>query len=123
MSVDIAHVIGADLSIGSTGDLGVASDSAAVQQRVLRRLVTNLGDYIWQLSYGGGLPSHVGATLDVVALQTAVRQQLLLETAVARVPVPTVSVSAGLDGSAIMTIRYGDAASGTTQTLTIVPGI
>jgi len=44
---DISHLWGNDLTIGPTGDLAVASNDGLTQQRVLRRLLTSVGDYIW----------------------------------------------------------------------------
>ena len=45
---DLAHQFGADLVAGATGDLAVVDGPALGRQRVLRRLLTNPGDYIWQ---------------------------------------------------------------------------
>ena len=46
---DISHTFGADLSLSATGDLLCVTGDTLTQQRVLRRLLTNAGDYIWQL--------------------------------------------------------------------------
>ena len=45
---DLSHEFGADLLAGPTGDLAVAAGAGLGRQRVLRRLLTNPGDYIWQ---------------------------------------------------------------------------
>ena len=52
---DISHQWGSDLSIGPTGDFALVSGAILGQQRVLRRLLTNPGDYIWHPDYGAGL--------------------------------------------------------------------
>ncbi|MEE3500197.1 hypothetical protein [Acidiphilium acidophilum] len=52
---DAGLVFGGDLAIDAGGDLALAAGSALTEQRVLRRLLTNPGDYIWQLSFGAGL--------------------------------------------------------------------
>ena len=57
---DIFHEWGSDLVAGSGGDLLLATGSVVVSQRVSRRLLTNPGDYIWNLDYGGGLAQFVG---------------------------------------------------------------
>ena len=36
--------------ISSSGDISVVSGPLLGQQRVLRRLLTNPGDYIWQMN-------------------------------------------------------------------------
>ena len=51
---------GGDLSVGPTGDIGVAPVQTEVQQRIIRRLLTNAGDYIWHINFGGGLGSYIG---------------------------------------------------------------
>ena len=56
---DIAHQWGSDLLTSSVGDLASVSGPLLGQQRVLRRLLTNPGDYIWQLDYGAGLARFI----------------------------------------------------------------
>ena len=48
------------LRAGAAGDLAPAAGTLRGQQRVLRRLLTNPGDYIWQPGYGAGLGQFVG---------------------------------------------------------------
>ena len=120
--MDLSHVVGADLGIDTTGNLSVADGSTYVQQRVLRRLMTNCGDYIWDLGYGGGLPSFVGLPANTAAIEISVRNQMLLEAAVARLPVRGVTVVASTDNTVTLTITYSDAATGALQTLSLSPG-
>ena len=115
---DIAHVWGQDLQLGPSGDLAVVSADNEVQQRILHRLLTNLGDYPWQLGYGAGLPAQVGRVADGALIGAIIRQQLLLEPAVAQSPEPVVTVSATADGTVTATIRYADA---TTVNTVVVP--
>ncbi len=119
---DIAHVIGCDLAIGSTGDLSTVDTSMLTQQRVLRRLITNQGDYIWQLSYGGGLASMVGATVSAQQAAAIIRKQMSLEAAVSQLPEPVVSIQSDQNMTVFATVAYRDAQTGTPQTL-IVPGV
>lgn len=118
---DAAHVFGSDLQVDATGDLLLVDGSALTQQRILRRLLTNGGDYIWQLNYGAGLGLLIGQNIDAAATQNLVRTQIFEESAVAQSPPPTVSVSGDASGTEICTIAYTDAVTGATQTLT-VPG-
>jgi hypothetical protein len=115
---DIALQFGGDLAVGPTGDVLLASDSALTEQRVLRRLLTNPGDYIWQLNYGGGLGQFVGLPGAPAAISGVARSQLLLEAAVATAPAPAVSVITGSDGTVELLLNYSDAASGQTSLLT-----
>ena len=58
---DATLVWGGDLTINATGDLQLSTGTQLGQQRVLRRLLTNAADYIWQPDYGAGLGQFVGA--------------------------------------------------------------
>jgi len=108
---------GGDLSAGPTGDLALATGTALGQQRVLRRLLTNPGDYIWQLQYGAGLAQFVGAPCNIAAIKAAIRSQIFMESAVARLPEPLIDVQSAQDGSVYVYIRYVDATDSTTQVL------
>jgi hypothetical protein len=113
---ELAHAWGADLQVGPTGDLALVSGTQRGQQRVLRRLLTNPGDYIWQLPYGAGLARFVGQPGGVAAIRAAIRGQIFKEPAVARTPEPAISVSFE-PGSVFVQIQYADAATGETQIL------
>jgi len=112
---DLALNFGSDLSIGPTGDLALTDGSVLTEQRVLRRLLTNAGDYIWQLSYGAGLGQFVGRPGVVAAIAGLARAQMLQEAAVAVNPPPMVTVAASGDGMVVATLRYADSASGQTN--------
>jgi len=119
---DASVVWGGDLSASSTGDVALAADTALGQQRVLRRLLTNPGDYIWQLDYGAGLARFVGMPVDVLAIRAAIRSQIFKEAAVSRTPEPLIDVQSSADGSVIVQIRYVDSTAGTTQVLSFQVG-
>jgi hypothetical protein len=117
---DLSLQWGGDLAIGPTGDLAVVSGSLLGQQRVLRRLMTNAGDYIWQLGYGAGLAQFIGQPADVSRIVAIVRSQIFKEAAVARSPEPNISVqldAASGTGTVYLQILYVDASSGQTQVL------
>jgi hypothetical protein len=114
---DLAHQFGSDLGIGPTGDLAVVSGTVLGQQRVLRRLLTNAGDYIWQLPYGAGLAQFVGQPASVSRIRAVIRGQIFKEAAVARTPEPNVDVTVGDDGTVYVQISYADAQTGQTQVL------
>jgi phage baseplate assembly protein W len=61
--MDCYHYFGNDLSVASNGDILLTDGITLSQQRILRRLLTNPGDYIWELTYGAGLPQFVGQPL------------------------------------------------------------
>lgn len=119
---DVSQLWGGDLAVGSTGDIALATATALGQQRVLRRLLTNPGEYIWQADYGAGLGQFVGMPANVAGIRAVIRGQIFKEAAVARTPEPVIDVRGSQDGSIYVDIRYVDAASGGTQTLSFIVG-
>lgn len=113
---DLFHYFGSDLSVSPTGDLQPVSDTVKGQQRVLRRLLTNPGDYIWEPDYGAGVPQWIGRTLDIPKITALIRGQMLLEEAVAKIPEPQITVQEIANGLSV-SISYTDAPSNTPQTL------
>jgi phage baseplate assembly protein W len=114
---DLALVFGGDLSAGPTGDVLLADGTGLTQQRVLRRLLTNAGHYIWQLRYGAGLAQFVGRPGAPAVIAGVVRTQMLLEAAIAATPAPAVSARSAVDGSVNLTVQYADAQGGGTDIL------
>lgn len=115
---DLAHNFGADLSFSPSGGLAIAGGSTLGQQRVLRRLLTNLGAYIWHLTYGAGLAQFVGQPVNAMAIRAVIRSQIFKEAAVARSPEPVIEVTGQPDGSVFVSILYVDTPSGETELLT-----
>ncbi|MBX9901259.1 MAG: phage tail protein [Burkholderiaceae bacterium] len=104
---DLNHYIGGDLGVSPTGDLLLASDTIEGQQRVLRRLLTNPGEYIWHTDYGAGLPQEVGQVTDARRIRGVVRSQIFNEDIVLRSPDPTILVTAIPNGVSAR-IQYVD---------------
>lgn len=98
---DVDHTWGEDLALGPTGDLGRVNGPVRSEQRVLRRLMTNLREYIWQPEYGGSLPARIGSLINLGSIGTQIRGQMLLEASVARIPAPTVAVREIAKGVAV----------------------
>lgn len=99
---DIYNNYGEDLVLSATNDLQVSSDMLRGEQRVLRRLLTNPVDYIWNPDYGAGLPSFVGQTLSLDTfdqVKSLITSQIFLEEAVSQNPPPQIflqTIQAGL---------------------------
>lgn len=117
--VDLALQFGGDISIGPAGDIAVIDGPALTQQRVLRRLLTNSDDYIWQLGYGAGLGQFVGQPAAPAAITGVARAQLLQETAIAQTPPLVINTVVGNDGTVTLSLRYANAASGQTDNVSI----
>ena len=114
---DFSLQFGGDLSVGPTGDIALADGPALTEQRVLRRLLTNSGDYIWQLGYGAGLAQFVGQPGAPATINGVARTQMLQEAAVARAPAPVITTTLDAGGIATLTLRYADATTGQTNLL------
>ena len=116
---DLAHVVGSDLTIGPTGDLAVIDLADWTQQRILRRLLINAGGYIWQLTYGAGLPGMVGATVSAQQIAAIIRRQIGLETAVSSYPEPKVLLQIDQAETVFATVTYQDAQTASSQTFSV----
>jgi phage baseplate assembly protein W len=110
---DLYQNYGTDLTPGPSGDLLTVDGTVLGQQRVLRRLMTNQGSYIWHVDYGAGLPQFIGQPASAAQIHGIVQTQMLLEEAVAQSPPPSVNVSYYPDGTFFVSISYTDAQTGT----------
>ncbi len=111
MLQDLYHYWADDLIVSNTGDLLTVDGTLRGQQRVLRRLLTNPGDYIAHPDYGAGLPASIGQPIDIGKVAALIRAHMLLENCVAKLPPPTVTVTP-LDsdpGAFTVAIAYNDA--------------
>jgi hypothetical protein len=116
------HIFGQDLVLSASGDLLLVSDTTETQQRILRRLLTNPGDYIWQLSYGAGLPSKVGRKVQGAALAALIRSQIFQEASVSPVPPPQITLTAAPSGQVNCVIIYTDQTTQMPTALTFTVG-
>ena len=114
---DVWHVMGDDLALSASGDLLAADGSTMTQQRVLRRLLTNKGGYIWHLGYGAGLAAFVGLPAPAAAIEAVTRRQMALEKGVGPIPAPSATVTADDTGLVALTVSYADAATNTPQSI------
>jgi hypothetical protein len=123
---DLSHQWGSDLSLSPTGDLALADGTLLTRQRLLRRLLTNQGDYIWQRDYGAGLASFVGEPGQPASIAALMRGQVSKEPGVAQTPAPDIEVSpifgTGPTGGLSLSMRYADADTSATQALSFTVG-
>lgn len=113
---DIYHFTGGDLDTSATGDLRTSSASDRVKQRILRRLLTNPGDYIFHPEYGAGLGRKIGETLMPGEWKALITGQMLLEEAVASYPPPVVKLTR-IEGGVSVSVSYTEAMTGSAETL------
>lgn len=114
---DIAHWFGNDVTPSPSGDLLLIDGLNRGRQRIYRRLLTNSNDdgleadYIWHADYGCGCPRRVGETRDINAINAAVRTQIMKEAAVAKNPLPAITVNPIQDG-VYVSVEYTDEETG-----------
>lgn len=120
--IEVFHFWGSDLAVSAGGDIALATDTIASEQRVLRRLLTNpqlvdntgltqvSGDYIFHPTYGAGLPRYVGSPADIPGTTAVITSQLLQEEAVSNSPAPVITVT-GIQSGVNAYIRYNDAST------------
>lgn len=117
--MDIYHYFGGDIGTNANGDLQSVDTTIKGQQRILRRLLTNPGDYIWHLDYGAGLPRYVGQTLSAGKfheIKGLIKKQIFLEQAVAQNPEPVITLQT-IPNGLYCSIQYTDAQTKTLQLL------
>lgn len=120
--LDLFHQYGSDLMVAAGGDAALATAEIAGQQRVLRRLLTNPGDYLWNPVYGAGIGQFVGQPLQVDRIRSVIRGQIFQEAAVARTPEPAIDIASDPTGIIAVSIRYVDATTAATQALSFTVG-
>jgi hypothetical protein len=111
---DLSQLYGNDLATVDTTILG--------QQRVLRRLLTNPGDYLWNASYGAGLAQFVGQPASAGRIRSVIRSQIFQEAVVARTPEPVIDVQVSPGGTVTALVSYADSTTGETQVLSFSVG-
>lgn len=114
--LDLYHFPGGDLEVASAGDLRTASGSNRAKQRILRRLLTNPGDYLFHPEYGAGLGKKVGEPVRPGEWRTLIRGQMLLEDSVASHPPPVVKLALIQNGVSV-SLAYTDATTNSPETL------
>ncbi|MCE2574390.1 phage tail protein [Komagataeibacter sp. FNDCR2] len=115
---DLSHIIGNDLSLSASGGTAIVTGAEQTRQSVLRRLGTNIGDYIWQTGYGAGLPARVGGTVDTAGIHALVMAQMAQETGVDQTRPIGVNVAQATRGQVRLDISYTDA-TGSVQALSL----
>lgn len=115
--MDIDHYFSADASPDLTGGATIAAGLTASQQRIIRRVLTNPGDYTANPDYGAGAGRFVGTTPQGLnQLKTLISSQILLEPSVAPYPFPKVELKTNYE-MLYITIEYVDVPTNTTQLL------
>lgn len=115
---------GFDLQLLPNAQLALVDNGLETQQRILRRLLTNPGAYLFAPEYGAGLGLYVGQNLsDALAHQINgdITRQMFLENTVVQSPPPKISLSQ--NGTQLtVSITYTAKSSGNVYTLSFTVG-
>jgi len=103
---DFFHWYGADLVQTPASDVQRSNGVLKSQQRVMRRLMTNPGDYPSHPTYGGGLGQWVGRLADIPKITALIVGQMALEATVSQNPPAQVSVVALANGTFSVNVTY-----------------
>ena len=100
---------GGDLTLSPAGDLSAVPVETEAQQRIIRRLLTNQGSYIWHLDYGAGLGRQIGKPFVARSVENTVTDHLRREKLVSTTLPPSVQISGVSDqssGALAMVIHF-----------------
>jgi len=109
---DLSLDWGQDLLIDESGDFAVASGTTELQQRLVRRFLTNasdveanvvnaVGDYIFDTSYGGNARRYVDSLIGpgtLAEIRNRLLDQINQEAGVSQTNPPQISVSQVANG-------------------------
>jgi phage baseplate assembly protein W len=110
---DLYNDFSNDLLLSSQNDLQTCTGLIRSQQRVLRRLFTNPGDYIWHAEYGAGLPQYIGKPLSVdnfEEIKSRILSNIFLEDSVSKIPEPVIALQT-IQGGLFCQITYTESST------------
>ena len=108
--MDSFQIFGEDLKFSENNDVLKVFHPEEGTQRLLRRLLTPKGSYIWHPDYGSGLPAYIGETITeelLEKLNADIKAQIFQESFVAKNPQPTINIEVFYDYIECM-IKYFD---------------
>lgn len=103
--VEAAHWFSGDLILSASGDLARVSGADRARQRVLRRVMTAKGAYLFNVDYGAGLPARVGDNANKAEIAGVIRSQMRQEKTVAQEVEPSVVVDV-VQNAVIANVRF-----------------
>lgn len=121
---DSDHNFGGDLSFSPKNDLLTSFDVDKSKQRILRRLLTNPGDYIWHPQYGAGLQAFIGTSLNsdrFDQIKALITSQIFLESSVSQTPQPVIALQT-IKGGLFVQITYTESSTQSQVILTFYVG-
>lgn len=123
--MEIKHEFGNDLSLNSVGDIEQSEGAELAAQSIIRRLLTNPGEYIWHPEYGAGIGRFVGENLSTAnfdEIKNTIVSQMLMEETVAKSPLPQITLQK-INGTILLCdILYYDAVLKNPRTISFKVG-
>ena len=115
---DFALEWSGDLQLSPSGGVELVDGSTLTRQRLIRRLLTNPGDVLFEADYGAGLPRFIGQPMHEASIAALVREQATAEETVADVIDVTVS-GVGVSSYVLTIVYVEQSAPGDPQTVTL----
>lgn len=106
--MEVFQEFGNDLQLTLQGDLQSVDGVTLSVQRVVRRLLTNPGDYTMRPSYGAGLPRFIGESASPAIygqIRGLITSNMYEEASVSQNPAPKIELS-GLSTFLLCVITY-----------------
>lgn len=114
---DVAQLWGNDLQLTPSGDVFMCDGDELTKERIIRRLMTLGGSYLWHQTYGAGVPQRIGDVLNTDLIKGVVTAQVRKEGTVAATPAPQITVIPILNGVSVW-IKYWSSITGQQVALT-----
>lgn len=98
---DIDQNFGNDINLSALNDLNTVIGVQRSQQRILRRLLTAVNGYIWEVGYGAGLQQDIGEPISpdlFDKIKSLILSNIFLEDSVSQNPQPVISLQTIQDG-------------------------
>ncbi|HQT26279.1 MAG TPA: hypothetical protein PLK99_06740 [Burkholderiales bacterium] len=121
---DEFHWWGQDIQFSASGDDLPVSGVDEINQRILRGLLTNPGEYIWHPTYGAGLGKKVGIALSAevsAEIKAAILAIMRTEPDVQMLPQPTIELQSDSSGFLGAQIIWVYTPTGQQQSLSFKP--
>jgi hypothetical protein len=106
---DLALDWGQDFSISAQCDLQTATDLPLLKQRVIRRILTNKKDLIFEPLFGVGIPQYVSDGISPSIfneIKQRVIEEIYKEETIARDPAPEIEINGTYNAIFISLVIY-----------------
>lgn len=94
--MEINQYFGSDINLNQNSKIDLVSGDLETMQRIYRRLLTPVNNYLWDLEYGAGIPQYIGENLTPSLeklIKGRIRTNMYLESTVSHTPEPSITLT------------------------------